>query len=61
MDKIEPPLVKNSLGTVHPINQTKDFLLKMNMERKHLSNVMTSGEAAMYAINKNKFGILKIA
>ena len=39
-----------------PSSNVKDFLLKMNMERKHLSNVMTSGEAAMYAINKNKFG-----
>ena len=32
------------------------FLLKMNMDKKYLSNVMTSGEAAMYAINKNQFG-----
>jgi len=28
----------------------------MKMNSKYLSNVMTSGEAAMYAINKNKFG-----
>ena len=33
-----------------------NFLLKMNMDRKFLSNVMTSGEAAMHAINRNKFG-----
>ena len=33
-----------------------DFLLKMKMNRKYLSNVVTSGEAAMYAINKNQFG-----
>tara|TARA_B100001287_G_C22427944_1_gene410026 strand:- start:73 stop:669 length:597 start_codon:yes stop_codon:yes gene_type:complete len=26
------------------------------MNKKYLSNVMTSGEAAMHAINKNKFG-----
>ena len=26
------------------------------MDKKYLSNVMTSGEAAMYAINKNQFG-----
>ena len=26
------------------------------MDRKYLSNVMTSGEAAMHAINKNQFG-----
>ena len=28
----------------------------MNMDKKYLSNVMTSGEAAMHAINQNKFG-----
>jgi HAD superfamily hydrolase (TIGR01459 family) len=28
----------------------------MNMDSKYLSNVMTSGEAAMHAINKNQFG-----
>ena len=33
-----------------------NFLLKMNMDKKYLENVMTSGEAAMYAINQNKFG-----
>ena len=33
-----------------------DFLLKMKMDKKYLSNVMTSGEAAMHAINQNKFG-----
>ena len=32
------------------------FLLKMNMNKKYLNNVITSGEAAMYAINENKFG-----
>ena len=26
------------------------------MEEKYLTNVMTSGEAAMQAINQNKFG-----
>ena len=35
-----------------------DFLLKMKTERKYLSNVITSGEAAMHAINQNKFGKL---
>ena len=39
-----------------PSSKVVNFLLKMNMERKYLSNVMTSGEAAMHAINKNKFG-----
>jgi len=33
-----------------------DFLLKMKMKKEYLSNVMTSGEAAMYAINRNIFG-----
>ena len=33
-----------------------DFLSKMKMDKKYLSNVMTSGEAAMHAINQKKFG-----
>ena len=39
-----------------PSLKVVNYLLKMNMDRKFLSNVMTSGEAAMYAINKNRFG-----
>ena len=39
-----------------PSSKVINFLLKMNMDKKYLSNVMTSGEAAMYAINKNQFG-----
>ena len=39
-----------------PSSKVVNFLLKMNMERKYLSNVVTSGEAAMHAINKNQFG-----
>ena len=39
-----------------PSSKVINFLLKMNMNKKYLSNVMTSGEAAMYAINKNTFG-----
>ena len=39
-----------------PSARVIDFLLKINMDKKYLSNVMTSGEAAMHAINKNKFG-----
>ena len=39
-----------------PSSKVIDFLLKMNMSKKFLSNVMTSGEAAMHAINDNKFG-----
>ena len=33
-----------------------NFLLRMKMDKKYLLNVMTSGEAAMHAINQNKFG-----
>ena len=39
-----------------PSSKVINFLLKMNMDRKFLSNVVTSGEAAMHAINKNQFG-----
>ena len=39
-----------------PSTKVVEFLSKMNMDKKHLSNVMTSGEAAMQAINKNQFG-----
>ena len=39
-----------------PSAKVVDFLLKMKIDKKYLSNVMTSGEAAMHAINKNKFG-----
>ena len=39
-----------------PSSKVISFLLKMNMNKKYLANVVTSGEAAMYAINKNKFG-----
>ena len=39
-----------------PSSKVISFLLKMNMNKKLLSNVMTSGEAAMHAINQNKFG-----
>ena len=38
-----------------PSAKVVDFLLKMKIDKKYLSNVMTSGEAAMHAINKNKF------
>ena len=29
MDNIEPPLIKRVTGSLHPINQTKDFLLNL--------------------------------
>ena len=39
-----------------PSSKVINFLIKMNMNKKYLTNVITSGEAAMHAINKNKFG-----
>ena len=39
-----------------PSSKVVNFLLKMKLDKKYLSNVMTSGEAAMHAINQNKFG-----
>ncbi|MEC7143544.1 MAG: TIGR01459 family HAD-type hydrolase [Pseudomonadota bacterium] len=39
-----------------PSSKVVDFLLKMKMDKKYLDHVMTSGEAAMYAINQKKFG-----
>ena len=39
-----------------PSQAVFDFLLKMKMNKKYLSNIMTSGEAAMNAINANQFG-----
>ena len=35
-----------------PSSKVINFLLKMKMDKKYLENVMTSGEAAMHAINK---------
>ena len=55
-------LYKNSKKIVflsnapRPSSKVINFLLKMNMDKKYLSNVMTSGEAAMHEINQNKFG-----
>ncbi len=39
-----------------PSSKVINFLLKMNMDKKYLEYVMTSGEAAMHAINQKKFG-----
>ena len=41
-----------------PSQDVKEFLKKINMKEKYLNNVITSGEAAMHAINTNKFGKL---
>ena len=39
-----------------PSAKVINFLLKMKMDKKYLEHVMTSGEAAMQAINQKKFG-----
>ena len=39
-----------------PSSNVVNFLLKIKMDKKYLSNVMTSGEAAMHAVNQRKFG-----
>ena len=40
-----------------PSAKVINFLLKMKMDKKYLSNVMTSGEAAMFAINQKNLEI----
>ena len=37
-----------------PSSNVINFLLKMKMDKRYLENVMTSGEAAMHAINQKK-------
>ena len=39
-----------------PSSKVIEFLRRMKMSEKFLSKVITSGEAAMHAINQNKFG-----
>ena len=39
-----------------PAKIVKEFLKKLKMEEKYLKNIMTSGEAAMHAINNKRFG-----
>ena len=39
-----------------PSTKVVDFLISLNMNKEYLSNVVTSGEAAMHAINEKKFG-----
>ena len=41
-----------------PSEKVRKFLKKLKMEEKYLNNIITSGEAAMHAINQNKFGKL---
>ena len=39
-----------------PTKQVVEFLKKMKMDNKFLKNVLTSGEAAINSLKKNKFG-----
>ena len=39
-----------------PSSKVVEFLKRMQMKEKFLSRVITSGEAAMHAINENKYG-----
>ena len=41
-----------------PSEKVREFLKKMKMGEKYLKNIITSGEAAMTAINENRFGKL---
>ena len=41
-----------------PSSKVVEFLKKMKMKEKFLSSVITSGEAAMNAINQKRFGKL---
>ena len=41
-----------------PSDKVKDFLRRLQMKERYLKNVITSGEAAKQAIDKNKFGKL---
>ena len=39
-----------------PSENVRNFLRKMNMREEYLKHIITSGEAAMHAINQNMFG-----
>jgi HAD superfamily hydrolase (TIGR01459 family) len=39
-----------------PSNEVKKFLLELKMEDRYLQNIMTSGEAAMQALQKETYG-----
>jgi hypothetical protein len=45
LDKIDPPLIKKEYGALHPINQTKDYLLnllaKIGFEEVHGPEIET--------------------
>ena len=39
-----------------PSKKVREFLRKLNMNEKYLGNIMTSGEAAMRALEGHKYG-----
>tara|TARA_B110000444_G_scaffold206011_1_gene199379 strand:+ start:139 stop:987 length:849 start_codon:yes stop_codon:yes gene_type:complete len=39
-----------------PSNEVKKFLKQINMDERYLKNILTSGEAAMLALQDNKYG-----
>jgi len=55
-------LIKNKKKVVflsnapRPSNEVKKFLHKLRMEDRYLQNILTSGEAAMLAVSKQKYG-----
>ena len=55
-------LIKNKKKVVflsnapRPSNEVKKFLSKLKMEDRHLKNILTSGEAAMRALQDHKYG-----
>ena len=55
-------LLKNSKKIVflsnapRPSKNVKEFLKKLKIQEKFLKNIVTSGEAAMHALNSNRFG-----
>jgi HAD superfamily hydrolase (TIGR01459 family) len=55
-------LIKNKKKVVflsnapRPSSEVKKFLRKINMEEQYLKNILTSGEAAMMALQEHKYG-----
>ena len=55
-------LIKNKKKVVflsnapRPSSEVKKFLNKINMENRYLKNILTSGEAAMLALQEHKYG-----
>ena len=55
-------LIKNKKKVVflsnapRPTSEVKKFLRKINMEERYFENILTSGEAAMLALQEHKYG-----